>query len=185
MAKQPLILRILDWKVIDTENGRFFRPFVRWSDFSDRRRHPELARVPDLAMRSRIRKCARRKSDTLGTRLRGIVVQMAFAGLVMPAGWIIQEYWKPTTPRQAMPIVFALLALTYLLLGIGFWVAGRVTDKQYRRALRIELTSAGFPTCQQCGYDLTGNLSGICPECGTAMAAKQCAAATTGESSRD
>jgi predicted amidophosphoribosyltransferase len=21
--------------------------------------------------------------------------------------------------------------------------------------------------CQKCGYDLTGNVSGICPECGT------------------
>ncbi len=25
--------------------------------------------------------------------------------------------------------------------------------------------------CGQCGYDLTGNVSGICPECGTAVAA--------------
>lgn len=24
--------------------------------------------------------------------------------------------------------------------------------------------------CQQCGYDLTGNVSGICPECGTPIA---------------
>ena len=26
--------------------------------------------------------------------------------------------------------------------------------------------------CQKCGYNLTGNVSGICPECGTAIAAK-------------
>lgn len=25
----------------------------------------------------------------------------------------------------------------------------------------------GYPTCAQCGYNLTGNVSGICPECGT------------------
>lgn len=27
----------------------------------------------------------------------------------------------------------------------------------------------GYPPghCQTCGYDLTGNLSGVCPECGT------------------
>ncbi|MBN2562781.1 MAG: hypothetical protein JXQ75_17800 [Phycisphaerae bacterium] len=24
--------------------------------------------------------------------------------------------------------------------------------------------------CQECGYDLTGNTSGICPECGTPIA---------------
>ena len=23
------------------------------------------------------------------------------------------------------------------------------------------------PECPRCGYDLTGNISGICPECGT------------------
>jgi rubrerythrin len=23
------------------------------------------------------------------------------------------------------------------------------------------------PLCRECGYDLTGNLSGQCPECGT------------------
>ena len=26
------------------------------------------------------------------------------------------------------------------------------------------------PTCANCGYNLTGNTSGICPECGTATA---------------
>jgi predicted Zn-ribbon and HTH transcriptional regulator len=23
--------------------------------------------------------------------------------------------------------------------------------------------------CQRCGYDLTGNMSGVCPECGLAV----------------
>jgi hypothetical protein len=27
-------------------------------------------------------------------------------------------------------------------------------------------------TCSTCGYDLTGNVSGVCPECGTAIPAK-------------
>lgn len=32
----------------------------------------------------------------------------------------------------------------------------------------------GFPDghCQSCGYNLTGNESGICPECGTATAGR-------------
>jgi hypothetical protein len=25
------------------------------------------------------------------------------------------------------------------------------------------------PSCAACGYDLTGNTSGVCPECGTAI----------------
>ena len=31
--------------------------------------------------------------------------------------------------------------------------------------------------CQQCGYDLTGNVSGVCPECGTPVPAKSESAA--------
>lgn len=27
------------------------------------------------------------------------------------------------------------------------------------------------PTCQACGYNLTGNTSGLCPECGTPLPA--------------
>jgi len=38
-----------------------------------------------------------------------------------------------------------------------------VSDEVVRRA-----TSANI--CQSCGYDLTGNESGVCPECGTAVA---------------
>jgi hypothetical protein len=34
-----------------------------------------------------------------------------------------------------------------------------------RDALRARFTAD--PTCATCGYNLTGNLSGICPECGT------------------
>lgn len=29
------------------------------------------------------------------------------------------------------------------------------------------------PTCIECGYNLTGNVSGVCPECGTRMEAKK------------
>ncbi len=34
------------------------------------------------------------------------------------------------------------------------------------RNLREELNRRGFPTCVKCSYDLTGNVSGRCPECG-------------------
>ena len=38
---------------------------------------------------------------------------------------------------------------------------------RYRRFLRARLNAAGIPICMKCGYDLTGNESGVCPECGT------------------
>jgi hypothetical protein len=30
-----------------------------------------------------------------------------------------------------------------------------------------------YPVCSECGYNLTGNVSGVCPECGTRMEAKK------------
>lgn len=38
-----------------------------------------------------------------------------------------------------------------------------------RFALRRRRSRRPEPTCKKCGYDLTGNISGICPECGQAI----------------
>ncbi|MFQ5490536.1 MAG: hypothetical protein ACE5GE_07425 [Phycisphaerae bacterium] len=35
-----------------------------------------------------------------------------------------------------------------------------------RRALRVHMRETGFMICLSCGYDLGGNESGVCPECG-------------------
>ena len=40
-----------------------------------------------------------------------------------------------------------------------------------RRWLRLRLVAQGVPICLHCGYDLTGNSSGRCPECGDAIPA--------------
>jgi hypothetical protein len=39
------------------------------------------------------------------------------------------------------------------------WLAARCLPKRRRASI----------ACQQCDYDLTGNVSGVCPECGTAV----------------
>ncbi len=38
--------------------------------------------------------------------------------------------------------------------------------RRITRNLRHELNRGGLPTCLKCGYNLTGNVSGVCPECG-------------------
>ena len=38
-----------------------------------------------------------------------------------------------------------------------------------RKSLWAYLNAHGKATCVSCGYDLTGNESGVCPECGTAI----------------
>ena len=59
------------------------------------------------------------------------------------------------------------VTLPIWLLFIGFaaypmlWITTRGPLRRFRRRKRNR--------CLKCGYDLTGNASGICPECGTAI----------------
>ena len=47
--------------------------------------------------------------------------------------------------------------------------AGRLGATVRRRMARRRLSRIGL--CPSCGYDLTANVSGVCPECGKATAA--------------
>jgi hypothetical protein len=47
----------------------------------------------------------------------------------------------------------------------SIWLVHRLW--QLPKRLRGRLAKVGF--CRACGYDLTGNTSGTCPECGTAI----------------
>lgn len=58
------------------------------------------------------------------------------------------------------PLVIVLAASW----GFGTTWIGR---RRVQRALRLRLLEHGVPICLTCGYDLTGNTSGRCPECGT------------------
>ena len=49
-------------------------------------------------------------------------------------------------------------------IGVFVWVL-RATGRRDSLLGRF----ADWPTCSSCGYNLTGNLSGICPECGTGV----------------
>lgn len=83
-------------------------------------------------------------------------------------------------PRRAvrLALLFAVMAvLSPLLLWVRIWV--------FRELLTIAVFPVPIVTawlitrvrsrrpragdCQKCGYDLTGNISGVCPECGCAV----------------
>jgi hypothetical protein len=55
-----------------------------------------------------------------------------------------------------------VLAGTVLLWAFGPGVILLYAREKYRRA-RL------YPWCKNCAYNLTGNTSGICPECGTSI----------------
>jgi hypothetical protein len=82
-----------------------------------------------------------------GHRLLGFEYGSTFA----PAGW-----FEPEKRERALVVPDLALLILLLILPL-MWL---------RRLMR---TSAHGRTglCKNCGYDLTGNVSGICPECGT------------------
>ena len=55
-----------------------------------------------------------------------------------------------------------------LLLGCLFFAAIPFFFRRtVQRSLRRQLCDSGVPVCISCGYDLAGNTTGECPECGS------------------
>lgn len=81
----------------------------------------------------------------------------------------LEVLWTPATPGQFGPstgvIVRGWLILGGLALAPTLRFALLIRDRSCRRRLR-----AGH--CEVCLYDLTGNTSGVCPECGTPVTKK-------------
>lgn len=81
-------------------------------------------------------------------------------------GFALEKGWYSYRDRGGVDVRKALLplhALTGLLL-VGVALFGGGLGRAMKR--RCQLASH---MCIACGYDLTGNTSGICPECGTAI----------------
>jgi len=85
-------------------------------------------------------------------------------------------YWQRSNPARirapdrAMPTVrmsgvrFQILVVVAVL--IAYPIVAVVAGRRMRRRRRIR---AWRGLCETCGYDLTGNTSGVCPECGESM----------------
>ena len=58
-----------------------------------------------------------------------------------------------------IPIMFAMCFGVWSLLAFLF-------RRRLRRSIWNQLAQLAMRTCLDCGYDLTGNTSGVCPECG-------------------
>jgi len=92
------------------------------------------------------------------TRVAAILV------VVGPTGLFI--LWDKLVASIPSSWSLYLMLMLYLLgLGAAIWF----TRRGIRRRLREQLAKKGVPVCIPCGYNLTGNESGVCPECGTPM----------------
>lgn len=62
-----------------------------------------------------------------------------------------------------MPVLARIAVVVFILLGVWAILAAALRWERRREAMFIS------PICPSCGYDLTGNQSGICPECGKSI----------------
>lgn len=69
--------------------------------------------------------------------------------------------WAPASVDVPVFLIILVLICVFLLAMSAFRYRELRSEKYYRRLHERE---AGF--CGRCGYDLTGNVSGVCPECG-------------------
>ena len=58
---------------------------------------------------------------------------------------------------KTWPLTLAALAAGFVLAGVWFVLSAKAEVPAERRKRGL---------CPSCGYDLTGNVSGVCPECG-------------------
>lgn len=73
-----------------------------------------------------------------------------------------ETMWTPTIPRNGMLLPLWIPVLLLLITAVR---------PVWRARLRAKRTARG--ECLSCGYCLTGNTSGVCPECGTALERKR------------
>jgi hypothetical protein len=189
MAKRTKTPHLPELKPFDGEQTWSVRWLVKWADLRERWAYPELARISDRSTRRQVQELVQKRM-VRSVRIWGAILLFAAAitqgyRLVDLLTWIMQKLWTPADPQQAiLRTAIAGAAMMVCSLGPALLLLCYCT-RQYRRALRFAMVDVGLPICTQCGYDLTGNLSGVCPECGTAMAARQGAAATAGQNRQD
>jgi hypothetical protein len=91
----------------------------------------------------------------------GLIVYSALVGLVVAIVLVLIRPWLQLPPGIFGGIVGGVTG------GTGFVAMNVYWRQAYRRFLRQRLNEMGIPICMKCAYDLTGNTSGVCPECGT------------------
>lgn len=83
---------------------------------------------------------------TCGVMLGTLMLVMCSIGLTRAQMWL----------AAGITVMFLFLPL----------VAARLCIAACRKAVRTTMSAQGFAICTTCGYDLTGNSDGKCPECG-------------------
>ena len=126
------------------------------------RLYPELSILDDAADRKAVAAaCWKRVRREKHVVAWGVL----FGGAVAPfVGFVLMPAIAPYLPLPR--------AARAVALGVAFGVCcvlvlRAIVYKPMQQAIRRALHERGLPVCRPCGYNLTGNVSGVCPECGT------------------
>jgi hypothetical protein len=66
-----------------------------------------------------------------------------------------------------------MLWLIVIVAGVGGAFGGALSERVMKPEVRRRINARLGRCCGSCGYDLTGNVSGVCPECGMNVAEKR------------
>ena len=78
--------------------------------------------------------------------------------------------WAVTTRAMRGGAPWKVIALAYAGYGLGFACVLVFRAMEGRQSRKVRRRRQGL--CTECGYDLRGNVSGRCPECGVHVNAK-------------
>ena len=98
--------------------------------------------------------------------MRGKSRAAAYLSILAAIGsWgLLLALWKYSNSTTLLLPEIAILLLTASLAGAMIWLIG--STLQAVALFWIEHCRIPPDLCQRCRYDLTGNTSGVCPECG-------------------
>jgi hypothetical protein len=94
--------------------------------------------------------------------IHALVAFLLFGGVLFPTIVHCVFAWPPPTLLQKL--VVGVFPLAGVVLFFGAPAFGYLWSKLYVGS--VNRGCSADPTCRECGYNLTGNVSGICPECG-------------------
>lgn len=86
----------------------------------------------------------------------------------LPIGISLLDNWRAYAAYSADSTLMAIVGRMIVpIIGMGLLCRAMPALRDY---LMVEALN---PVCKHCGYNLTGNVSGICPECGNPIAEQQ------------
>jgi hypothetical protein len=134
--------------------------FIPWLAILQRSLFPELLNWPSWSakyhhLRDACKRVAREdRVRVFFTRLPWVVCLSAVVLPVLIRGELL-KFWMFLIPGWCLMVYFSYVSEYFTCRrAIAFY-------------LRADLANDGKLVCKECGYDLSGNVSGRCPECGS------------------